>query len=331
MLGQLTGDSLGSLVEFQSPQQIRKDWPQGVRELQDGGTWNTLAGQPTDDSEMALLLARQLILDGKWTARGAASAYVRWFKTRPFDIGNTVQQALSGLSAEPDGEPLETAEFHANHESQANGALMRIAPLALFGAMGNLNAAVTAAMMDAALTHPHHVCRQANALFVHGIIAAIRDALTPQALYDSMVDWTRQLDADPVLVKAVRKAATGAPTDFTRQQGWLIIAFQNMLYQLLHAPDFESALVDTVMRGGDTDTNAAICGAFLGAVYGVEAIPKQWRDAVLSCRPDASDPRVYRPRPESLWPVDALELTEQLLVAGARQRPKAVEEPGLSG
>ena len=31
--------------------------------------------------------------------------------------------------------------------------------------------------------------------------------------------------------------------------------------------------VDTVMRGGDTDINAAICGALLGAVYGFDAIP----------------------------------------------------------
>jgi ADP-ribosyl-[dinitrogen reductase] hydrolase len=54
LLGQLAGDALGSLVEFQTPEQIRREYPDGVRELADGGTWNTVAGQPTDDSEMAL-------------------------------------------------------------------------------------------------------------------------------------------------------------------------------------------------------------------------------------------------------------------------------------
>ena len=58
LLGQLAGDALGSLVEFQSPEEIHRSYPEGVRELADGGTWNTIAGQPTDDSEMALLLAR---------------------------------------------------------------------------------------------------------------------------------------------------------------------------------------------------------------------------------------------------------------------------------
>lgn len=44
LLGQLAGDSLGSLVEFQSPEEIRRSYPDGVREPADGGTWNTIAG-----------------------------------------------------------------------------------------------------------------------------------------------------------------------------------------------------------------------------------------------------------------------------------------------
>ena len=53
MLGQLAGDSLGSLVEFRSPESIRAEYPGGVRLLVDGGTFNTLAGQPTDGEEEA--------------------------------------------------------------------------------------------------------------------------------------------------------------------------------------------------------------------------------------------------------------------------------------
>src|SRR5439155_2055081 len=49
LLGQLAGDSLGGLVEFCSHGTIRERYPDGCRELKDGGTWNNLAGQPTDD------------------------------------------------------------------------------------------------------------------------------------------------------------------------------------------------------------------------------------------------------------------------------------------
>lgn len=47
-------------MEFRTPDDIRREYPGGVRELADGGTWGTIAGQPTDDSEMALSLARML-------------------------------------------------------------------------------------------------------------------------------------------------------------------------------------------------------------------------------------------------------------------------------
>jgi len=77
---------------------------------------------------------------------------------------------------------------------------------------------------------------------------------------------------------------------------------------LFQAPNLEEGVVDTVMKGGDTDTNAAICGALLGAVYGREAIPTQWEEAVLNCEPDQDNPRVKRPRPQCFWPTDALEI-----------------------
>ena len=62
LLGQVIGDSLGSLVEFKTAAEIARLFPGGVRALADGGVYHTIAGQPTDDSEMALALARSLAL-----------------------------------------------------------------------------------------------------------------------------------------------------------------------------------------------------------------------------------------------------------------------------
>jgi ADP-ribosylglycohydrolase len=66
LLGQFVGDALGSLVEFSSPEDIQREYPKGVRELADGGTWNTIAGQHTDGGEMALMLARMLVDQGTY-------------------------------------------------------------------------------------------------------------------------------------------------------------------------------------------------------------------------------------------------------------------------
>ena len=298
LLGQLAGDSLGSLVEFKTPEEIRRMYPDGLRELADGGIWNTLAGQPTDDSEMALLLARLLVKLGDYSSEMALAAYRFWKESDPFDCGATIAAGLRGC---------------CNLDSQANGAMMRVSPLGIFGVNHSLEQAAAWARQDAALTHPNEVCVQANALFVMAISHAIRTGASPESLYAHIAGWAEEADVAPILADAVRSAAESPPPVYTRRQGWVLIAFRNALWQLLHAPSLEEGVVDTVMRGGDTDTNAAICGALLGAVHGLEAIPGQWVNAVLNCRPQEDSPGVYRPRPKCFWPVDALELADALL------------------
>ena len=95
LLGQLAGDALGSLVEFRSPKDISREYPHGVRYLADGGTWNTIAGQPTDDSEMALMLARTLVKQGRYDSEAAEDAYIFWLDSGPFDRGTTVTNGLA--------------------------------------------------------------------------------------------------------------------------------------------------------------------------------------------------------------------------------------------
>jgi len=298
LLGQLAGDALGSLVEFQSADEIRRTYPNSVRELADGGTWKTIAGQPTDDSEMALMLARMLVEQKRYDAHQAREAYSLWLDSGPFDCGNTVR---SGLRGKP------------NLASQANGAMMRISPLGIFGANFDLRQVAEWARQDAVLTHPNPVCFQANALFAMAIAYSISTGCGFQELYRQIESWAREMNAELVLLRSITGASTAPPSDYIHQQGWVLIAFRNALWQLLHARNLEDGVVDTVMRGGDTDTNAAITGALLGAVYGRDAVPVQWVEKILSCRPEAGQPHIRRPRPKCFWPVDALELAEQLI------------------
>lgn len=298
LMGQLAGDALGSQVEFQSKKQILQRYPNGIRTITDGGTWNTLAGQPTDDSEMALALARTLVQQDRFDSGQVKKAYLRWFESKPFDCGNTVARGLSG---------------RVNAQSQANGALMRISPLGIFGTRYELKDVAIFAQADARLTHPHILCLQANALFTMALCSAIAVKHQPEELFRKMKGWAESMGAVEDLHHIFTRVESEPPADYITDQGWVVTAFHNALWQLLTARNFEEACVHTVMQGGDTDTNAAICGALMGAVHGLEAIPLQWRNAVLNCRPSKLNPRVQHPRPEIYWPVDALELAVLLL------------------
>ncbi len=298
LLGQVAGDSLGSRVEFEAAEAIARAHRDGPRWLEDGGVWNTLGGQPTDDSEMALALARAVLAAEAYRADTALAAYREWFRSEPFDIGATTRAALSG---------------RALSDSQANGSLMRASPLGVLAHEWSPAEAARLARLDSALTHPHPVCGDSVAAFVIAIAHAVHRGDGPRAAYQAARAWA-EAEAEPAVARAlVAAAAEAAPCD-GESQGWVLIALQNAFHALLHADSVEEGVIGIVRRGGDTDTNAAIAGALLGAVHGRGGIPGQWRSMILSCRAHPS--RAARPRPAAYWPVDVEEIAERLLLVG---------------
>lgn len=303
LLRQLAGDALGSAVEFRSAAEIARSHPDGITRLTDGGTWNLIAGQPTDDSEMALALARTLVSGSGFDPARVGQAYVRWARSGPFDMGGTTS---AGITALAEGR-------QARSDSQANGALMRVSPIGVFAA-GDPALAARLAAEDARLTHPHPVCQSASAAFAAAIAAGVAGGTA-----EDMCAAADRHAGDGDGAKPVRQRLSLArrhePEEFEHQMGWVLTAFQNAFHHLMRGTPVAAAVSATVARGGDTDTNAAICGALLGACQGRDAIPLQWRNAVLSCRPVKAR-GILHPRPQEYWPDDALELAEALLASG---------------
>ncbi len=306
-------------MEFKSPGDIARRYPSGIHAMADGGTWNTLAGQPTDDSELALALARSIVKTGQYGEEAAARAYHYWYHSHPFDCGGTTAKALAAIGP-PDverGQTAAAAAQAASRESQANGSLMRVSPLAVWGHALPPAALAGLARTDSGLTHPHRVCCDAVAVFAVTVAHAIRTGERAASVYAFAMKRAEELRCCAEVRAVLSAAAAAPPASFMERQGWVLVALQNAFYQLLHAGTAEDGVVRTVMSGGDTDTNAAITGALLGAVHGREGIPAGWRNLVLTCRPIAGLPTVHRPRPRPFWPVDALELAERLVCLGA--------------
>jgi len=240
---------------------------------------------------------------GGFDAEAVAAGYVAWGASNPFDIGTTTRAGLAALAGR--GRPAT--------DSQSNGALMRVSPIGILAA-GRPEQAAEFARQDAALTHPNPVCVAASGAFAAAIAAGIAGA-------DHRTMWAvaHAQAGDGVGGEAVRgcllEALQAAPSDLVRQQGWVLIALGNAFHRLGTGQPLASAVIETVAAGGNTDTNAAVCGALLGALQGREAVPLSWRRQVLACRA-VPGLGVQHPRPPEYWADDALDLAEALLVAG---------------
>lgn len=335
LAGLLAGDALGSQCEFLSAYVIGMNHPEGgPREMEPSTVWNTLAGQPTDDGEMALALARSIAANSRYAPADAARAYGEWLRSSPFDVGNTIRKsttaAMRALTDRDPATPLRNARASADKNSQANGALMRVAPLGIAMWPRSASDIMLAAGNDCRITHPHPVCVAANMAYTVCVARAVRGDLSPAELH-GLAQRVLEYEIVPKagrgpVMEVVRKAEESLPDCGGEGQGWVLKAMQCAFHELLHAgrrtqPDgdgpaffspVESAIVTVVRRGGDTDTNAAICGALLGAVYGVNAIPSRWRETMAECRPEPGKRDVRRSRPPEYWPTDAGPLARTL-------------------
>ena len=297
LMGQVVGDALGSPFEFKTKERVKELFPDGVKDIEGSKLWNTLPGQPTDDSEMALALARCIVKHNRFDGKLVLEEYRKWIDSFPFSRGVTTLQALRD---EPDV------------NSQSNGSLMRVSPIGILGCSHSVEQIGVWGAEDSMLTHPNEVCVQVCSLFVMGIGTAIQGAFTGKELYEKMCEIAKQGNFNDSVVGVLEKAATVSSEEQGYGQYDAINAFHNAVWQLVHAESFEEGVVNCVMLGGDTDTNAAICGALLGAVYGIKQVPERWVDTIRKCRPQSGRVGVQAPRPMEYWPCDVLKLAEQL-------------------
>lgn len=318
LFAQVIGDNLGALVEFQGEGEIARLYPDGVRDLCDGGQWNLLAGQATDDSELALALARTLIETKHYDREAVAAAYGDWYASGPFDCGNTIARALSAATTADAGRKAEAASSQANSDSQANGSLMRISPIGIWAREPGI--ADRFAREDSRLTHPNEVCVDACGAFAAAVAQGIRSGDRAE-----MLRAARAHARTARVKESLGRAALGEiPEDFSTGMGWVLLALQNAFCHLLRSATVEDSLVATVGKGGDTDTTAAITGALLGAADGLGAIPRRCVLPVQACRPHKAL-GARNPRSMTYWPDDLAAIAEALLTT--KPEPPAPTTP----
>lgn len=301
--GQAVGDALGTAVEFERAAHIAERFPNGLREVLGGGPFALERGQITDDTELALCLARSLAERARYDEEDVVRRYVGWCNSRPPDCGTTTRRAF-GASL-PEGSawaPL--VRDRALRDSQANGALMRVSPLGVFGATLDAETLHRLAATDARFSHPHAVCVAANQVFVFAIAHAVRTGARGAEVYEATLELARGTPSCAEVVPTLEAARRALPEDAFTHMGWVRHALQAAFHQLFHATSFEEALVEVVGLGGDTDTNGCIAGALLGATFGVGQLPPRWIEPVRACTPR---------RPSAYWCGDLDELASALL------------------
>lgn len=277
MLGALVGDAVGATLEFYGSD-ITEEVAREAMQLQGGGRIRVGPGQITDDGELTLSLWQALTNkrpeDG-FPVIAVLNWYRDWYESIPFDIGRTCSLAFGfkeNILTEDNIINHKKEVYKINRSSEANGALMRASALATWFAESNMEAYIGAqyAMEDAELSHPSRACQEVNAIYVFTIINLLRGHTPKETLIFTNEFITLNGFSDKVkewyFTESYDITAMNARINIGHCRWGFVLAF----YFLRHPEiNYEDAIFTTLMKGGDTDTNAAIVGGMVGAYHNI--------------------------------------------------------------
>ena len=296
VMGALIGDAAGAVLEFWGDKPSRRDVDDALM-MDGGGALDVAPGQITDDGELAIALAEALASEsGEYHPDSVARAYIDWAESEPFDIGHATRSALRHGRMGSDLSTICQREAMAiNSESKANGALMRITPLAVASAYYSHEESIALAYKDAELTHPNITCQQANASYVLAIRHLI---MQPGDSTGAIHAAQRYLEPFQSEVGAwLNDALNGNIPDATRMIGFVRHGFTRAFHHLATGSELRDALFHTLQAGGDTDTNACIVGGLLGAYWGIDEIASKSSSAPMLNRVINCDTSLGQTRP----------------------------------
>lgn len=278
--GALIGDACGAFLEGLcgklAPEQVRR-----AMQLPGGGRLATGAGQITDDGELSLalwgVLQKTHPFDG-FPTQAVAKAYGDWYESMPFDMGQTCAQAfeifnenLTNDTTQQDFDKLLHDIHELNKGSEANGAMMRATPIAVWYTSHRLNwdvawtahHASVAAAQDARLSHSSHVTQDANAAYVYALALLLQKCSPKDTIQLLKGFMTTKCDTVQQWFSDSEKEWMSWGTA-QRQAGHVKHAFTMAMWFLRHPEiTYEEAIRMVLEQGGDTDTNAAIVGGIV--------------------------------------------------------------------
>lgn len=290
LIGAAIGDALGATVDRLTRSEVKEKF--GVhREIVGGGRLQLDAGQPGDDTGLAIAVAQSLAEKKECDLRDIAVRMTAYMKNESAGrgLGPTTQAVLANLK--PKGKDIFAAatKFNSQQPDYAgSGCIARVAPVAMLRRV-QFKELVDETIAVCRLTHTDQRCVDASVAFNFGVsyltsgkdpskllfktwrfLADTRESKEYREIYGE-----EALPVEQDMVKAL-KAVNSISYDELKSSGQAIDTTQSAYWLTLNAIDFEEGLVRAVNLGGDAATLGAVVGSLLGARFGEQAIPERW-------------------------------------------------------
>jgi len=264
LVGTGVGDALGSHFE---------GWSfSSTIELSLEDILSRYSGIYTDDTEMMIVLAESIVKEkGLKASTFIKELAARFNPGRGYGYGTSTVLKMVRKGADW----REAAHIVFESGFYGNGGCIRVAPVSL-AYYDDEKLLLKAAEYSCIVTHSHPLAVEGCRLQAYAIGLALkgldrRDILKALLKLAESEVYSRKLSSIEELLR--KGASLGEAVHTLKNWGSAPDSVPLALYLFLNSEDFESAVIDAVRCGGDTDSIAAMVGAIAGAYYGSNNIP----------------------------------------------------------
>jgi ADP-ribosylglycohydrolase len=234
-------------------------------------------GDYTDDTEQMLVLAGSLIDNGGFNAIDFSKRIAKWGADAMEDpIRKSFVGPTSALAIERLNSGVGWKESGGNIPSC--GSAMRVAPVGLF--YDNLDDVESNAALSSIPTH-NSKSSIAGAVAVAIAVRCTFDGKECAGIISETCARTSKYDAG--LAKKIKlsfEMRINDPDEVFAKLGTSYLTIDTVPCAFYcftrHFDNPESAIIEAVNAGGDTDSIACITGALCGALYGKDSFPENW-------------------------------------------------------
>lgn len=267
LFGVACGDALGGTLEFLSKKEGKEEYGY-LKEIIGGGVWNLKPGEVTDDTMMTIAVAEGILENPKDPLKSIGKNFISWYDTDPKDVGNTVKLAMEGYKKYNSWKKASSyAHKQLSQHSAGNGTLMRCIPVALY--YDDLKKIIKISKEQSMLTHYDEKAAEACELYNTIIYRYLNGEEKLKVIEEETLKY--QDYEDIMSTKKIELSPSG----------YVVDTLQCALWCFINTSNSEDAICEAVNIYGDPDTIGAIAGGLAGVYYGIDNIPKRWREKIL--------------------------------------------------
>ena len=273
LAGLAVGDTMGMPTELLSRDEIKSIYGRtcGMVDAAGGGNIGLKRGSYTDDTQMTMALAKAINKAGYVEQYTVADEFMK-LDGRLIGGGAGCMEGIANMKR---GIPWDKA----GSSSAGNGAAMRTAPVALFY-HGDASRILRAVRVHSIMTHKDSRAVEA-AQMTSLAIDYLLDGKDPADLLDYLISFAINSEIKDVLEETSSLAQSSGDGEIALNKfdisGYSVGSLGAALYIFIkHADSYRDTVLTAANMGGDSDTIAAIAGAFSGAYNGIVGIPEDW-------------------------------------------------------